>query len=215
MNPATCTKCGAASRSGAMFCAVCGAELPTTAASPTGTVIAPIPNLDGPLLGTSPAKIESPPAVITTPVVPVIVPSTEATMPPAAATEVPPLPTKDVSEGGGKSPKNAILGWFVVGALILPLTNMTEANPLPGVVAIVFAIGLTVSRVRRKRFSPGWLLALVIAGSLSVISGIGQNAIEAQQVATDGYSTRDGGALLAFILPTVLALIARIRSNRA
>ena len=103
-------------------------------------------------------------------------------------------------------PKNSVLGWFVVAALVvggftLNLTSF-EMNPLVPSVCIVLIIGLIVKRLRTGSFGKGWFTASVIIGFLLFFGAIGQAANN------PGVDTGGG---VSMWLPAVLALIARIR----
>ncbi len=107
-------------------------------------------------------------------------------------------------------PKNAILGWFVIGALVLALFDAMIGvavleYPLVPVVSLALGAGLIISRIRRGAFGKGWLLATAIIGILMFFGAIGiaQSA---------GAITEPGVGML---IPGILALIARLRTQDA
>ncbi len=98
---------------------------------------------------------------------------------------------------------NAVLGWFVVGSLAIPVVNVIQFNAVLAVVPLALVAGLIISRQRAERFSKHWLLGTVIVAVLSFSGGASM-------------ITANNGAFVgtAMLIPGVLALIARIRFNR-
>ncbi len=108
------------------------------------------------------------------------------------------------------SPKNAILGWFVIGALVLALFDAMIGvavleYPLVPVVALALGAGLIISRIRRGAFGKVWLLATAIIGILMFFGAIG--------IAQSAGAIKEPG--LGMLIPGVLALIARLRTQNA
>ena len=185
MSDRMCPTCGSPARAGARFCAACGTEIPVARVGATGTVIAAMPEVDTALVS-KPAEAS--------PARPSVVSDSASTGEPSAPS-APPVRA---------SFPNAVLGWFVVGSLVLPLVSGTELNPTPSVAALVLGIGLVVSRLRKKRFGKHWLLATVIVGVLGVFGGAASAASQ------NGVDANSG----SLFIPGVLALIARIRFGR-
>ncbi len=107
-------------------------------------------------------------------------------------------------------PKNAILGWFVIGALVLALFDAMIGvavleYPLVPVVSLALGAGLIISRIRRGAFGKGWLLATAIIGILMFFGAIG--------IAQSAGAIKEPG--LGMLIPGVLALIARLRTRDA
>ncbi len=108
-----------------------------------------------------------------------------------------------------RKPKNAILGWFVIGALVLAGGDAMVGvdfllDPLVPVVSLTLVAGLIFSRIRRGAFGKVWLLATAIIGTLIFFGAIGN----AQGVDASGRTVG-----LSMLLPGVLALIARLRTR--
>ncbi len=104
--------------------------------------------------------------------------------------------------------KNAILGWFVIGALVLALFDAMIGvavleYPLVPVVSLALGAGLIISRIRRGAFGKGWLLATAIIGILMFFGAIG--------IAQSAGAIKEPG--LGMLIPGVLALIARLRTQ--
>ncbi len=102
-------------------------------------------------------------------------------------------------------PKNAILGCFVVGALVLAFLNALvfgrfDENPFVPITAIALGAGLIISRIRRGIFGRGWLLAIAIVGILMFFASFGSTL------------SADRGGLSGMLIPGTLALIARLRA---
>ncbi len=108
-----------------------------------------------------------------------------------------------------RKPKNAILGWFVIGALVLAGGDAMVGvdfllDPLVPVVSLTLVAGLIFSRIRRGAFGKVWLLATAIIGILIFFGAIGN----AQGVDASGRAVG-----LSMLIPGVLALIARLRTR--
>jgi hypothetical protein len=95
-------------------------------------------------------------------------------------------------------PKNAVLGWFVVGAFaVVAILAISAIDPLPMVAAAIFVIALALTRIIRKRFSNGWLIGAAVTSGVLVLGGI---------------SSADA-RFISFLIPGSLALIAGIRGR--
>ncbi len=108
-----------------------------------------------------------------------------------------------------RKPKNAILGWFVIGALVLAGGDAMVGvdfllDPLVPVISLTLVAGLIFSRIRRGAFGKVWLLATAIIGILIFFGAIGN----AQGVDASGRAVG-----LSMLIPGVLALIARLRTR--
>jgi len=109
-------------------------------------------------------------------------------------------------------PKNAVLGWFVVGTLVVTGlgASVEPIQPIPGLVAFGFAVALALTRVINKRFSSGLLIGTAVVAGLMTLVGC---SVIAQQMQGVGATSGTSSAFSSFFVPGVLALIAGIRGR--
>jgi hypothetical protein len=109
-------------------------------------------------------------------------------------------------------PKNAVLGWFVVGTLVV--TGFGAAvdpiQPISVLVALGFAVALALTRIINKRFSSGLLIGTAVVAGLMTLVGCSVIAQEAQNA---GATSGNSSGYMSFLVPGVLALIAGIRGR--
>lgn len=134
-----------------------------------------------------------------------------ATTPAADVTAVP--PATPAANGIAKvRPKNAVLGWFVVGTLVV--TGFGAAvdpiQPISVLVALGFAVALALTRIINKRFSSGLLIGTAVVAGLMTL--VGCSAI-AQVAQNGGATSGNSSGYMSFFVPGVLALVAGIRGR--
>jgi hypothetical protein len=109
-------------------------------------------------------------------------------------------------------PKNAVLGWFVVGTLVVAGlgASVEPIQPIPGLVAFGFAVALALTRIINKRFSPGLMIGTAVAAGLMTLVGCSEIA---QQMQNAGVTSGNSSAFSSFFVPGMLALSAGIRGR--
>ena len=169
-------------------CTACGRELAATAAFCGGCGVSTT-------VGASVAPADSQPASASAADVSVVPPATPAVHVVAKVRR-----------------KNAVLGWFVVGTLVVAGlgASVEPIQPIPGLVAFGFAVALALTRIINKRFSPGLLIGTAVAAGLMTLVGCSEIA---QQMQNAGATSGNSSAFSSFFVPGVLALIAGIRGR--
>ena len=112
----------------------------------------------------------------------------------------------------GVGSKNAVLGWFVVGFLVMngAAGVIEPIQPTLALFAIGFAVALALTRIITKRFLPGWMILAAVGCML--LSLVGCVSVVAQ-AANPGSGSGNLGELGGLLVPGVLALVAGVRGR--
>ncbi len=110
-----------------------------------------------------------------------------------------------------RRPRNAILGWFVVGFLVFAALSALRFGfadyPLVPIECLILITGLVVTRLRRGQFGKGWFTATAIIGFLGFFGAVGL------ALGPDGELQPIYGGAAERVVPAVLALIARMNAR--